>query len=80
MMAAFVLVGISVSGGWTDVRTLHDNLHSITGVKTVHFLAGPTDAIVYIEVMDQMEMMRTVGEMRAVSGVISTDTRIVLPM
>jgi uncharacterized protein with GYD domain len=80
MMAAFVLLQIAVSGGWTDVRTLHDDLHAISGVKTVHFLAGPTDAIVFVEVADQAALMRTVGEIRATSGVSSTDTRIVLPV
>jgi uncharacterized protein with GYD domain len=80
MMSAFVFVQISVSGGLTDARTLHDNLHAVTGVKTVHFVAGPTDVVVFLEAPDQSELMRTVGEIRAVSGVVSTDTRIVLPM
>lgn len=76
MTAAFVFVQI---GGSTNIRALHDALHGISGVKTVHFLAGPTDAILFLEVADQMELMKTVGEIRATSGVASTDTRIVLP-
>ena len=80
MMAAFVLLQISVSGTSTDVRALHDALHAISGVKTVHFVAGPTDAIVFVEVADQAALMRTAGEIRATSGVASTDTRIVLPV
>ena len=80
MVSAFVLVQLSVSGGLTNVRTIHDNLHAVSGVKTVHILAGPTDAIVFLDAADQAELMRAVGEMRAVSGVASTDTRIVLPI
>lgn len=80
MVAAFVLVQVNVSGGSTDVRAIHDALHAVSGVKTVHFVAGPTDAIVFLEATDQMELMRTVGEIRSTSGVASTDTRIVLPL
>ena len=80
MMAAFVLIQISASGGMADVRGIHDALHAISGVKTVHFLAGPTDAILFIEAANQTEMMRTVGEIRATTGVASSDTRIVLPI
>jgi DNA-binding Lrp family transcriptional regulator len=80
MMAAFVFLQIGVSGGYTDIRTLHDALHAISGVKTVHILAGPTDAVVFVEAADQAELMRTVGEIRGTSGVEKTDTRIVLPI
>ena len=79
-MAAFVFLQIALSGGWTDIRSLHGALHAISGVKTVHFLAGPTDAVVFVEVAEQAELMRTVGEIRATNGVASTDTRIVLPI
>lgn len=79
MTAAFVLVQVDSAGGGTSVRSVHDALHAISGVKTVHFLAGPTDAIIFLEVTDQMELMKTVGEIRATGGVASTDTRIVLP-
>jgi len=79
MTAAVVFVQVGAAGGGTNVRAVHDALHAVTGVKTVHFLAGPTDAIIFLEVADQMELMKTVGKIRAVSGVASTDTRIVLP-
>ncbi len=80
MTSAFILVQISVSGGISDVRALHDKLHAISGVKTVHLLAGPTDMIVFVEAADQAQLMRAVGEIRSTSGVASTDTRIVLPI
>jgi hypothetical protein len=78
MMAAFVF--LTVSGGGTDIRALHNALHAISGVKTVHFVAGPTDAIVFLEAADQAALMKTVGEIRSASGVANTDTRIVLPI
>jgi len=78
MMAAFILVQLAGSG--TDVRGLHESLHAIAGVKTVHFVAGPTDVILFVEAADQMALMQTVGKIRSLNGVASTDTRIVLPV
>jgi DNA-binding Lrp family transcriptional regulator len=80
MMGAFVFVQIAVSGGLEGMRALHDALHAIDGVKTVHFVAGPTDVIVYAEAADQMALGETLGKIRGVDGVASTDTRIVWPM
>jgi DNA-binding Lrp family transcriptional regulator len=80
MTSAFVLLQLSSSGGLANIRTLHDELHAIAGVKTVHIVAGPTDVIVYVEAADERDLMRTVGEIRAKSGVSSTDTRIVLSL
>jgi len=78
MMAAFVFVQMAVTGGWSDARSLHNALHAIAGVKTVHFLAGPTDIVVFVEAADQMALMEAVGKIRGTKGVASTDTRIVL--
>ena len=80
MISAFILVQVGTLGSQADVRALHDALHAISGVKTVHFVAGPTDLIVFVDAADQADMMRAVGEIRATSGVASTDTRIVLPV
>ena len=80
MMAAFVMTQMGISGGWTDARALHDALHAIAGVKTVHFLAGPTDIIAFVEAADQTALMETVGKIRGTKGVANTDTRIVLPV
>ena len=76
--SAFVL--ITVSGGMTEASALHGALHAIAGVKTVHFLAGPTDIIVYVEAADQTALIEITGKIRAVNGVASTDTRIVWPV
>ena len=80
MMAAFVFIQMGVSGGWADAQALHKALHGIAGVKTVHFLAGPTDIIAFVEAADQSALMQTVGNIRAVKGVASTDTRVVWPV
>jgi hypothetical protein len=55
-------------------------MHAVGGVKTVHFLAGPTDMMVFVEAADMMGLMTAVGNLRSLKGVASTDTRIVLPM
>lgn len=80
MMAAFVFVQIDVSGGMEVMRTLHDDLHSVKGVKSVHFVAGPTDVIVFVEAADQEALGESLGNIRDVNGVAGTDTRIVWPM
>jgi hypothetical protein len=55
-------------------------LHAVPGVKTVHFLTGPTDIIVYVEAAGNDGLMEVLGKVRAVKGVGSTDTRVVLPL
>ena len=44
------------------------------------FSAGPTDVIAFVDVADQAGMMDAIGKIRAVKGVASTDTRIVVPV
>ena len=80
MMAAFVFVQMAVSGGWEEIDAVHQALHAVAGVKTVHFVAGPTDIIVFVEGDDQAALADTLGSIRGVNGVASTDTRIVWPV
>jgi len=80
MMAAFVFVQMAVSGGWEGMDALDRALHAVSGVKTVHFVAGPTDIIVFAEGADQAALADTLGKIRGVKGVASTDTRIVWPV
>ena len=76
-MAAFVMIQIGNAG---DLNALHMALHAVAGVKTVHFLAGPTDVLALIEGEDLSALTATVAQIRAVPGVASTDTRVVLPL
>ena len=80
MMAAFVLIKLAISGGWDEVRSIHQSLHTVAGVKTVHFVAGPTDAILFVEGADQSALGEALGKIRGVKGVASTDTRVVWPI
>jgi hypothetical protein len=80
MMAAFVFVEVSEMTSWGDAATLHKALHAVPGVKTVHFVAGPTDMIVFVEAADQNGLIECVSKMHAVKGVGHTDTRIVFPV
>ena len=75
MMAAFVLIQITTTVG--NMQDLHQALHAVAGVKTVHFLIGPTDAIAFVEVADQAALAQTLGKIRAVHGIANTDTRLV---
>jgi len=80
MMSAFVLIKEVVSGSRDDMRALHQALHAIAGVKTVHFVAGPTDVILFVEGADQAALAESLDKIRGVKGVASTDTRIVWPV
>ena len=80
MMSAFVFVQVGETEGWDEMRALHDALHSVAGVKTVHFIAGPTDIVVFADSADQPALVETLGKIRALKGVASTDTRIVWPI
>lgn len=77
MTSAFVNIQL---GDSPDAEAVHKALHGIPGVKTVHFLAGPTDVIAFVETADEAGMMAAIRQMRGVKGVASTDTRIVLPI
>jgi nitrate reductase NapAB chaperone NapD len=79
-MSAFVFIQVGETEGWDEMRALHDALHAVAGVKTVHFVAGPTDIIVFVDATDQPALVETLGNIRAVKGVANTDTRIVWPM
>lgn len=80
MVAAFVLIKVTPDAGWSDAAAMHGAMHAVPGVKTVHFVAGPTDIIAFVEVADQKAMMETIGKLRAIKGVFSTDSRIVWPV
>ena len=80
MMSAFVFIQVAETKGWDEMSALHDALHAVAGVKTVHFVAGPTDIIVFVDAADQPALVEALGTIRAVKGVGSTDTRIVWPV
>ena len=79
MVSAFVFIEVSELKGTGDVATIHKALHAVPGVKTVYFVAGPTDVICFVEAADQAGLMECVGKIHAVKGVGRTDTRIVMP-
>jgi uncharacterized protein with GYD domain len=80
MMSAYVFIQVAGLADRNDVMALHDALHAVAGVKTVHFVAGPTDVVVFVDAADQSALMQAIGNLRAVKGVASTDTRIVISM
>ncbi len=80
MTSAYVFVQLGKLGGMSEVGELHKAMHAAPGVKMVHMLAGPTDMVVYVEVADQGALVDTIGRLRGINGVASTDTRIVVPM
>ncbi len=79
MVSAYIFVH-TLAGSQPDLKQTHEALHNIPGVKTVHFLTGPTDAVAFVEVADLDALGVTVGKIRALKSVGSTDTRLVLPV
>ncbi len=80
MTAAFVFIQVGGGQDFGGISQIHTALHAVPGVKTVYFLAGPTDALAFVEVADMAALMDTVGKIRTVKGVASTDTRFVWPV
>lgn len=73
-MRAYVLV--SVQG---DSHQVVEKIRGLVGVKEADALWGPTDIIAVVEVDNMQALGELVaGQMRAIAGVTSTDTRIVL--
>lgn len=77
MTSAFVMIQV---GNATDLKGLHSALHAVPGVKSVHFLAGPTDCIAFVDAADTAGLMDAIGKIRAIKGVTSTDTRLAIPI
>jgi DNA-binding Lrp family transcriptional regulator len=78
MTSAYIFAQVGSGGG--SGMEVHKALHAIPGVKTVHFVAGPIDLILFVEAADQAGLTAIVQKMRAVPGVAGTDTRIVFAM
>jgi Lrp/AsnC family leucine-responsive transcriptional regulator len=80
MMSAFIFIQVGGLASMAEMKQLHDDLHGVPGVKTVHAVAGPIDVIVFADAADQAALGNVIGGIRAVKGVASTDTRIVISM
>jgi nitrate reductase NapAB chaperone NapD len=78
MESAFVFV--QVDGESTDVHALHDSIHAVAGVKTVHLVSGKIDFIVYVDATDKKALMDTIMNIRKLKGVSNTDSQIVFPL
>jgi len=73
-MRAYVLVGTQ-----GDARQVVQKIRALKGVKEADAVWGPSDVIALVEVDSMQELSDLVaGQIRAVAGVTSTDTRIVL--
>jgi DNA-binding Lrp family transcriptional regulator len=79
-MGAIIFIQVASAVGWGNASAIHSALHAVPGVKEVYFLTGPTDIIVHAEAANQAGLMDIIGKVRAVQGVGSTDTRVILPV
>ena len=75
MASAYVFIQV---GAIDSAQTLHDSLHAIEGVKTVHFVWGPIDCILFADAPDMAGLISLTAKIRSTPGVASVDTRVVL--
>jgi DNA-binding Lrp family transcriptional regulator len=74
-ISAYALVRISPN----KVKDVVQEVHEISGVKQVHPVTGPYDAIVFIEAADMKELGKVVlAEIHSLEGVIDTTTCLVV--
>jgi hypothetical protein len=77
MTSAYVFINV---GAGTDGMKIHSDLHAISGVKSVHFVWGPLDCIVFVDAPDMSGLVALTGKIRALPGVGHVDTRVVLSL
>lgn len=75
MTAAYILMQFSAGDPWNVMKSIH----RVAGVKQAHLLAGPTDAIAYVEATDHESLAKIVAKLRGIKGVAATDTRMTMP-
>ena len=75
MTSAYIFLQIQVGANGLKI---HDDLHAIQGVKSVHYVWGPIDTILFADAADMAGMLSLTGKIRSVAGVASVDTRIVV--
>jgi hypothetical protein len=80
MVGAFVFITVAAGTAWGDAATMHSSLHAVPGVKGVFFLSGAVDVLAQVEAADQKALMESLGKIRAVKGVATTDTRMIWPV
>ena len=74
-ISAYALVRISPN----KVTDVVQEIQEIAGVKQVHPVTGPYDAIVFIEAADMKELGKVVlAEIHSLEGVIDTTTCLVV--
>jgi len=75
MVSAYVFIQAMVG---VNGEKLHNDLHAIAGVKSVHYVWGPIDVILFADAPDMAGVVSLTGKIRKVEGVASIDTRVVV--
>jgi DNA-binding Lrp family transcriptional regulator len=74
-IGAYALVRISPN----KVQSVSSDAEKIPGVKNVHAVTGPYDAIIFLEATDMKELGKVVlAEIHGLEGVIDTTTCLVV--
>ncbi len=73
MVQAYVFINISIVNPLETLTTLRQ----LPAVKQAHSLLGSIDCIAFIECADHEALQETILTIRAVQGVVNSDTRYV---
>jgi DNA-binding Lrp family transcriptional regulator len=75
MVNAYILMQATAGASFEILSAIR----KIENVKQAHSILGPLDGIAYVEVTNMDELAEAVISIRAVDGIVSTDTRLAWP-
>ena len=74
-MEALILVNAEAGNLWQVVEVVR----GIDGVRTVYGVTGQFDAVVLVEFSDLNDLVKVIGRINHVKGVVHTQTLMVIP-
>lgn len=77
MLTAFVLIRVGTGEHLDFERMVKEEIKKVEGVKKVHAVFGRYDLIVQLEAPALEELSRLTDRVRAIAGVLSTESLIV---
>lgn len=72
MFAAYILIDLSIEVDFGETLAA---IRGIPGIRQAHLVVGPADCIAYAETASPEAGMETLRAIRAIRGVLRTDTR-----
>jgi len=77
VVTAFVMIGVGTGEHLDFERTVKEEIKKVEGVKKVHGVFGRYDLIAQVEAPSLEELSRIADKIKAIAGVLSTESLIV---